>query len=119
MSFKKVLAEIVRTTPDGIGAVLVDDEGEMIDIFTTGDIFQMKLVGAHQGIVLSAVRQILEGFGNGDFLGGISICSEKYVFSIAPVQDDVCVILLQGREGVPSMGMKVLREAIPSLSRLI
>jgi predicted regulator of Ras-like GTPase activity (Roadblock/LC7/MglB family) len=119
MQFREVLGEIVRTTPGGIGAVLVDDEGETIDIYTTGDSFEMKLVGAHHGIVLSTIRKVLGDFGNGESLGGISIRSEKYIFNIAPVQEDVCVILLQDSEGVPSVGMKILREALPSLSRLI
>jgi len=119
MPFKEVLGEIVRTTPGGIGAVLVDDEGEMIDIFTSEDNFQMKLIGAHHGIILTAVQQSLEDFGNGDVLCGLSIRSERYIFNIAPVQDGIFVVLVQDREGVPSMGMKVLKGAIPSISRLI
>ncbi len=119
MSFREILGGVVKDIPGGIGAILVDDEGEMVDIFTTGDHFEMKLVGAHQAIVASAVRRILDPENRKDGLACFSIRSENHFFHVAPVQEGLYVILLQKAEGLPSAGMRALRKAIPSISGLI
>jgi len=119
MSFRDVLGGVVKDIPGGIGAILVDDEGEMVDIFTTGDHFEMKLVGAHQAIIMGAVRRILDPEKRKDYLSGLSIRSENYLIHVAPVQEGLYVILLQKAEGLPSAGMRALRKAIPSISGLI
>jgi predicted regulator of Ras-like GTPase activity (Roadblock/LC7/MglB family) len=119
MSFREVLAEIVKAAPDGIGAVLVDDEGEAIDLFTRGDSFETKLAGAHNGIFLGLIERAVAKNGNGSNLGAVSIRSDRYTYSMVPVQDGIFIVLIQGGNGIPSKGLKVLRESIPSITRLI
>jgi hypothetical protein len=119
MSFREVLAEIVETVPGGIGAVLMDDEGEAIDLFTRGDSFETKLAGAHNGIFLGLIQRAVAKNGNGGDLGAVSIRSDRYIYSMVPVQDGIFVVLIQSCNGIPSKGLKVLMESIPSINRLI
>jgi predicted regulator of Ras-like GTPase activity (Roadblock/LC7/MglB family) len=118
-AFREQLVKIVEATPGGIGAVLIDDEGEAIDLYTTGDSFEIKLAGAHHGIILGLIEQSMDRFERGNTLGGISIRSDRYTFTVVPVRDGIFVVLVQDKDGMPSKGMKVLREAIPSISSLI
>lgn len=118
MSFREVLAEIVEAAPGGIGAVLVDDEGEAIDLFTKGDSFEAKLAGAHNGIILGLIKRAHSVNGSNS-LGAVSIRSERYNYSMVPVLDGIFVVLIQCGSGIPSKGLKVLRESIPSITSLI
>lgn len=119
MSFRKVLEEIVEAAPGGIGAVLVDDEGEAIDLYTRGDSFETKLAGAHNGIFLGLLERALGKNGNGNKLGAVSIRSDVYTYSMVPVLDGIFLVLIQGGDGLPSKGLKVLKESIPSIIGLI
>jgi predicted regulator of Ras-like GTPase activity (Roadblock/LC7/MglB family) len=119
MSFREALEEIVKAAPGGIGAVLVDGEGEAIDLFTKGDSFETKLVGAHNGIFLGLIERAIANNGEGSSLGAVSIRSEKYTYSMVPVSDGIFVVLIQCGSGIPSKGLKILRESIPSITRLI
>lgn len=119
MSFRKVLEGVVHTAPGGIAAVLVDDEGEAVDLFTTGDSFEAKLAGAHNGIFLGLIEGALARDGNGGRLGAVSIRSEKYIYSMVPVMDGIFLVLIQDGSGIPSKGLKVLEESIPSIIGLI
>ena len=119
MPFREKLAKIVEASPGAIGAVLVDDEGETIDLYTTGDVFEMKLAGAHHGIVLGIIERALVRGGNGNTLEEVSIRSDRFTFTIAPLQDGIAVVLIQRNNGIPSMGVKALRDSIPGFYELI
>ena len=119
MSFKEVLTRIVEATPGGIGAVLVDDEGEAIDLFTKGDSFETKLAGAHNGIILGLIEDVIARNGNRDKMEELSIRSDRYIYSMISVIDGIFVVLIQSSDGIQSKGLKVLRESIPSIIKLI
>ncbi|MBN2720937.1 MAG: hypothetical protein JXR72_07535 [Proteobacteria bacterium] len=119
MSFREVLGGIVRTSPGGIGAILVDDEGEMVDIFTEGDHFEMKLVGAHYAVILDSLKGIDQGGDGQGGLKGLSIHSENFTFHAAPVQKGLYAVLMQKAEGPAYAGMRALQKAIPAISGLI
>jgi predicted regulator of Ras-like GTPase activity (Roadblock/LC7/MglB family) len=59
-AFGEILSELVGETPGALGAVFIDVEGEAIDQFSHIPIFDMLLVGAHWGIILRLVRELLE-----------------------------------------------------------
>jgi len=119
MPFREVLGKIVTETPGGIGAILVDDEGEAIDLFTRGDSYETKLAGAHHGIALGLIKRAITRNGNGNIIGAVSIRSDRYTFSIAPVQDGIFVVLIQDKDGIPALGMKALLDGIADISELI
>jgi predicted regulator of Ras-like GTPase activity (Roadblock/LC7/MglB family) len=119
MPFGEVLGKIVTAAPGGIGAVLVDSDGETIDLYTRGDGFQLRLAGAHHSIILSLIEQALIRSGNGNSLGWLSIRSDRFTFTIMPVQEGIFVVLMQDSDGITSQGLKVLRDAIPGITHLI
>ena len=57
--------------------------------------------------------------GNGSRLGAVSIRSDRYTYSMVPVQDGIFIVLIQGGDGIPSKGLKVLKESIPGIVKLI
>ncbi|UCG38481.1 MAG: roadblock/LC7 domain-containing protein [bacterium] len=119
MSFRDALGGIVQSVRGATGAVLVDADGETIDLFTRGDSYDLMLTGAHHGIVLEAVEGALRHIGNGSRLEGFSIRAEKRTYTIMPVREGIFLVLVQDETGLPSHGMKVLKEALPLISGLI
>ncbi len=119
MPFKDVLGSLVYGVKGGIGAVLVDAEGESVDVFTHGDTYEIRLAGAHYGIVLNRLGEAMGGSGNGDRLQSLSIRAEKLTYTIVPVQEGLFVVLIQDDTGLPSQAARALQEALPKIVELI
>lgn len=119
MPFKKPLEKIVNTASGAVGAVFVDDKGEAIELFTRGAVEDIMLVAAHQGIVLQDLLKVVNGSGNGDRLQGVSITARSHIYSMVPVERDNFLILVQDRSGLPSQGLRVLRDAAGEVRALI
>ncbi|MDF1537025.1 MAG: roadblock/LC7 domain-containing protein [bacterium] len=119
MPFKKALDRIVDTAGGGVGATIVDDEGEFVDLANRGDSFEVRLAGAHHGIILSLLNDIQERIGSGDVIRELYIRSDRFTYSVAPVKEGLFVVLIQDRTGIPALGMKALRDGIPEINELI
>ena len=65
-AFGGILRRAVHATPGAIGGAFADEQGEMIDGFTTRDPHQWALITAHYGIVLG---QLHAAFGTWHFGG--------------------------------------------------
>lgn len=119
MPFKDVLGLIVESVRGGVGAVLVDEEGEAVDVFTHGDNYEIRLAGAHHGILLTLLHEAMRRSDNGDRIQGLSISSERFIYTIMPVQEGLFVVLMQDERGIPSQAMKVLKDAVSDIAALI
>lgn len=119
MSFKTVLGLLVESVRGGVGAILVDDEGEAVDVFTRGDSYEIRLAGAHHSIVLTLLEEAMKRLNNSDRLQSLSIRSERLVYTIMPVQEGLFVVLMQDDTGLPSQGMRVLKDAVREIAALI
>jgi hypothetical protein len=58
--FSAILKRAVERTPNAIGGAFADSEGEMVDSFAKGDKFELAVITAHYGIILS---QLFSAFG--------------------------------------------------------
>ena len=57
--FGDILRRAVQATPGAIGGAFADEQGEMIDGFTTRDADDWALITAHYGVVLSQLHRAL------------------------------------------------------------
>ena len=110
---------MVEATSGGVGAIFVDDEGEAIDQYTTGDEWDIKLTGAHHSVLLAAMKGALKRMGNNNSIEGFSIKSEKFTYSVAPVEESYFLVLVQDTQGLPSEGLRALQDAVPRIVKLI
>jgi len=119
MPFKDVLGLLVESVRGGVGAILVDDEGEAVDLFTHGDGYEIRLTGAHHSIIIDLLQEAMKRVENGDTFQGLSVKSERFTYSIMPVQEGLFVVLIQDDTGIPSQGMKVLKDSVSDIAALI
>lgn len=67
--FEKILRELLATTPAAIGAIVLDREGESVQLWAER-VFDigpegLKAIGAYQGIYLAELRRICDRVGAG------------------------------------------------------
>lgn len=93
MPFKKLLREMLERVPGAQGAILVDWEGEAVDQVSLIDDFQLKLMGAHKGIILEHLRQAVTR-ASGGLLREISILTDRGQMLILPVTEDYFLLLV-------------------------
>lgn len=65
MEFKDILKGLVESVPGAAGAIFVDWEGEAVEYFFAGADDDIKLLGAHHGILLNLLRDASENMGQG------------------------------------------------------
>ncbi len=67
--FRRILHELILSTPGAIGAIFLDHEGETVEMlhdrpFDTDD-HDIKVMGAYQGIFLMNLRELCDRTGIG------------------------------------------------------
>jgi predicted regulator of Ras-like GTPase activity (Roadblock/LC7/MglB family) len=66
--FKEILGELVGRVPNAVGAIFADDEGEAVEYWYDGPEYDIKLLGAHHGIILGLLEEAAENLGHGRVL---------------------------------------------------
>lgn len=94
--FAAILREIVARVPGAIGAILADSEGEAVDQFAHLPTYEIQIIGAHWGVVLSQVRKRLEPHTGG--MREILIEGEHSTIFIRPVDDSYFIVLETARD---------------------
>jgi len=57
--FKSILQDLVQSTAGATGAILIDWEGEAVDLYSpAANEFDIKIFGAHQNIIFNRIREI-------------------------------------------------------------
>jgi predicted regulator of Ras-like GTPase activity (Roadblock/LC7/MglB family) len=92
MSFKVILAEMLQQVPGGLGAILVDWEGEAVDQSGVIDDYELKVIGAHKGLILGNLRKAVARV-EGNALQEIAITTEQVQTLILPVNEDYFLVL--------------------------
>ncbi len=106
MPFNAILKELAGRT-EALGAIMIDADGE--SVAAESDVLDMPLLGAHQGIVLGAIRAAAAEAdggargGNGvavaaktstDTLGCTVISTSSSKTVLFPLKDGYCLVLV-------------------------
>jgi predicted regulator of Ras-like GTPase activity (Roadblock/LC7/MglB family) len=105
--FAEILAELVGGIPGAVGAVFVDWDGEAVDQFGHIPEFDIRVFGAHWGIIVNLVKQLLSSkeYGRTQL---IILSSERRDVLIQTVSSDYFVILSMKRGSHLGMAIKQL-----------
>ena len=107
MSFVAILEDLVNSVPNARGAVFVDDEGEYVEFFSKDAGEQMKLAGAHQGVVLSMFAEAGAAAGAGAPKVLYVQNADVDLFT-KMLKDGYFVLLATERGGLPASAMRQL-----------
>jgi predicted regulator of Ras-like GTPase activity (Roadblock/LC7/MglB family) len=116
--FRTILAELVDSVPGATGAILVDWEGEAVEQFSHIDEFEMKVIGAHKGIILTRLREIHAGLGCGDVESfTIAACSQSHL--VFPVGPEYLLVMTLDRSALQGLAHHKAGRAVARLKKEI
>jgi hypothetical protein len=95
-SFAPILRDFISRVPGGVGAVLVDVDGEAVDYAGRVDTYDLKLAGAHWQIVLRELVDISGRFSLG-MSRALAVRAERRSFLVHALPDGYALVLLLGR----------------------
>ena len=64
MPFKPLLNALVERVPGAQGAIIADWEGESVDQVGIMDDYDLKVIGAHKGVILHSMRDVVDRLGD-------------------------------------------------------
>ena len=118
MPFKTILKELVESVPGATGAILADWEGEAVEQHCLYDDYELKIIAAHKGIVLTRMKEIYTAFPAGE-LGDAVITTDSRHILLAPVGPDYSLVMTLNREAVAGRARYRFRAAVKRLAKEI
>ncbi|GAM10084.1 roadblock/LC7 domain protein [Geobacter sp. OR-1] len=118
MPFKTILQELVDAVPGATGAILADWEGEAVEQYCHFDEFEMKVIGAHKGIILNRLRELHDALPVGE-VEDLMIAAGSQRHLVAPVGPDYFLVMTMARSSLPALAQRMARLAVDRLKKEI
>lgn len=116
--FRHVLQELVVSVPGAWGAIFVDFEGEAVDLYATSDAYEVKLAGAHAGLLWGRIVAA----GNEAKLGksrGVAVLAQGQRFFVHALDAEYFVLLATAAKGPAGLARARLALAVTALRKLL
>ena len=85
-------AELLERVPGAQGAIIADWEGEAVDQVARIDDYELKVIGAHKGVILNNLRQVVRRLDGGS-LEELVIATEKTQTLVLPLTEEYFLVL--------------------------
>jgi len=119
--FTPILRRMLDAVPDGVGVVFADWDGEAVDQLPdprddpeVTAVVDVRLFGAHWGVILNHVRAVLHLFHYGDPIEMI-LHHDRVDVLIHAVADQYYVLLILGAGGHLARALDELRKGAAAL----
>ncbi|HEY6009527.1 MAG TPA: roadblock/LC7 domain-containing protein, partial [Geobacteraceae bacterium] len=95
MPFNAIITELVDRTPGATGAILADWEGEAVVQYGHDDDYELKVLGAHGGILFNLIKDIHGNYAVGEVEDAViaTDCCQVLVGAVGP---DYCLVMTIG-----------------------
>ena len=114
MPFKPLLKNLLDRVPGAQGAIIVDWEGEAVDQVGSMEEYDLKVIGAHKGVILANMREVVGRSGN-DEIKEIVITTQRSQTLVLPVTQDYFLVLTLDRSDVLGKALFEARRCIQAL----
>ncbi len=118
MPFKTILKGLVESVPGATGAILADWEGEAVEQHCLYDDYELKIIAAHKGIVLSRMKEVHADFPGGE-VGDVVITTDTRHILMGTVGPDYSLVMTLDREAVVGHALYRFRDAVKRLAKEI
>jgi predicted regulator of Ras-like GTPase activity (Roadblock/LC7/MglB family) len=116
--FKALLNVLVDRVPGAQGAIIADWEGESVDHVGAMDDYDLKVIGAHKGVILHNMREVIDRLGDDD-LREIVITTRQAQTLILPVTKEYYLVLTLDRSDMLGRALLEARRCIQALYKEI
>ncbi len=118
MPFISILKKLVDSTPEAIGAILVDWEGEAVQEYCHCDPYDIRFVAAHKGIILTRLKELHDS-GRVGAVEDVVITSTDGTLIIGCIDQDYSLVLSTGRDCPRGLALYNFRQSIGELKKEI
>lgn len=118
MPFRTLLNDLIQRVPGAQGAIIADWEGEAVDQVGFMDDYELKVIGAHKGVILSNLREVVDRLGD-DHLKEIVITTGQGQTLILPVTRDYYLVLTLDRGDMLGRALHEARRCSQAIYREI
>jgi predicted regulator of Ras-like GTPase activity (Roadblock/LC7/MglB family) len=113
-----ILKTLVDRTPDSVGAILVDWEGEAVQEYCHCAPYDMRFVAAHNGIILARLKE-LHNSGRVGLIDDVVITTADCHLIIGCIDDDYSLVMSIGRLCPVRLALYLFRNAVKELKKEI
>ena len=114
MPFKNLLSRLLEDIPGAVGAIIIDWEGEAVDQVTRVDEYDIKVLGAHSGIILGMLRETLVRVESGQ-LDEVLIRTEQNKILMVPLTEEYLLLLQLGKAAITARAAYKMRLCVADL----
>ena len=114
MPFKSLLNRLLEDIPGAVGAIITDWEGEAVDQVARISDYDIKVFGAHKGVILNLLREALSRIDSGE-LEEVMIRTDQSKTLIAPLSADYCLVLSLGPEAIAARAAYKMHSCVAEL----
>ena len=114
MPFKSLLTRLLEDVPGASGAIIVDWEGEAVDQVATTNEYEIKVLGAHSGIILTQLREALSRTDSG-VLDVVVIRTDRNKILISPLTEDYLLMLQLGSGAIAALASYKMGQCVAAL----
>lgn len=114
MPFKRMLEGLVLRIPGATGAILADWEGEAVEQFCLGDVFELKVIAAHKGVILNLIKELHEAIAVGSPREAVITTHEGHVV-VGPVGPDYALVVTLERSAIVGRALRHFQESVTDL----
>lgn len=118
MPFKTILKELMDSVPGSTGAILADWEGEAVEQSCLYDVFDLKVTGAHKGILLNLMKDAHQKMDAGEMKHAV-ITTEKQHYLTGPIGADYFLVMTLDRTAVVGLAIRHFQAAIDRMYKEI
>ncbi len=92
MPFKRILKDLTTRT-QAEGAIMLDWEGEAVDMFANTEEMELDAIGAHKGIILNLLKEAVAKDPSSGEVESVGISTDGYRIAISVVKDGYYILV--------------------------
>lgn len=118
MPFKTILKNLLDSVPGSTGAILADWEGEAVEQSCLYDVFDLKVTGAHKGILLNLMKDAHQKMEAGALKHTV-ISTEKQHYLTGPIGADYFLVMTLDRTAIVGLAIRHFQSALDMMYKEI
>lgn len=118
MPFKMILNNLMDSVPGSTGALLADWEGEAVEQACLYDVFDLKVTGAHKGILLNLMKDAHQKMEAGELRHAV-ITTEKQHYMTGPIGDNYFLVMTLDKSAIIGLAIYHFQAAIDRMFKEI
>jgi len=113
-----ILDNLMGSVPGSTGAILADWEGEAVEQACLYDVFDLKVTGAHKGILLNLLKDSHLKMDAGKLRHAV-ITTEKQHYMTGPIGDDYFLVMTLDKSAIIGFAIYHFQAAIERIYKEI